>query len=98
MIGGPANGHLLALAKLTVDRDAGDASQRFSHVIIREFADVFSADGVNDRAGIAFYVDRIGQAATNTGDDHFLHLDLILRVHALNTAAGERRQITHRAA
>lgn len=62
------HGDARAFAQRAVDRHTADALQRFGQVGIREFADVFGHDAVDDALRIAFDVHRRGKAAANTAD------------------------------
>src|SRR5690606_29754261 len=52
-------GDLGAFAVTTLDRDAGDALQRFGEVGVRELADVLGADCVDHPGGVALDVHRV---------------------------------------
>src|SRR3546814_4588662 len=58
-----------SFAVLAVDRDAGDALQRFGEVGVGEFADILGRDGIDDALRIALDIGRCRKAGADTGDD-----------------------------
>src|SRR5690606_7168251 len=63
-----ARGDLGAFAVAALDRDAGDALQRFGQVGIGELADVLGADRVDDTGGVALDPHRVLEAVAQARD------------------------------
>jgi hypothetical protein len=64
---------------------AGDALQRFDHVVVRELADVFGDDRLDDLLALALDRECLRQTVADAGDDDFLDV-------AVGRIAGRRRR------
>ena len=64
-----AHGDRAAFAAVTLDRDAGDALERFGKVLVGELGHVLSHDGVDRRNRIALHAERGFQRLAIAGDD-----------------------------
>ncbi|MNR55486.1 hypothetical protein D3C85_1758660 [compost metagenome] len=64
--------------------------QRLRHVLIRQFAQVFGGDGIDDADRIALDVDGLLLAGPDAGDD-----DLVHRRCILGTGVIRRRVLRH---
>jgi hypothetical protein len=67
-----AHGDFGTFAVHAADGHAGDTLQRLCEIGIRELADVFSGDGVDDAVRVALYVHRRLQTAADARDHDFL--------------------------
>src|SRR5688572_18253138 len=67
-----AHGDGAAFAVDTVDGYTGDTLQRLGEVGVRELADVFGRNGVDDAGRVALGLHRSLQASTQARDHHFL--------------------------
>jgi hypothetical protein len=70
----PAQVDAFALAEITADDDAGHALQRLGEILVRELADVFRGDGINDADRVALGLQRLANASADTGDDDLVQL------------------------
>jgi len=61
-------------AVATVDRNAGDALERFRQVRVRELTNVFCVDRIDDTDSFALRVHRRLQGSAKTSDYHFFEL------------------------
>ncbi|MNM36651.1 hypothetical protein D3C81_473660 [compost metagenome] len=59
---------LCAFTITALDRDAGDALQRFGQVGVWELADVLGTDRIDHTRGVAFDVHRLAEAVADAGD------------------------------
>ena len=94
-----------ALAEAALDLHAGDPLQRLCDVPVRQLADIFRDDRIDDLVGIPLDALRAGQAGANAGDDDVLFGNAAARQrigHALIPARRNgrtlRRRIRHRRA
>ena len=65
----PANADLRTLAVLAVDLDAGQALERFRHVLVGELADVLGGDRFDDQVRFALGLERVFERGPEAGDD-----------------------------
>jgi hypothetical protein len=81
----------LAFAAAAVDRDTGDALQRFGDVLVREFADVLGGDGVDDADLGALQVQSLGEAGPGAGDDDFFNRRAVIGLRGGRGLGQDRR-------
>ena len=62
-----AHGDAAAFAVVAVERDAGQALQRFGEVGVGEVGDVLGVDGVHHHVGVFLHVDGVAQRQPVTG-------------------------------
>eukprot|EP01137_Pigoraptor_chileana_P022768 Opistho-2@88051 len=65
----PAHGDAAAFAAIALDRDAGNALQRFGEVLVGEFGDIFGDDRVDRGDRLALHVERGTERGAEAGDD-----------------------------
>mmetsp|Transcript_22306 Transcript_22306/g.87935 ORF Transcript_22306/g.87935 Transcript_22306/m.87935 type:complete len:207 (+) Transcript_22306:4256-4876(+) len=88
-----------AAGRAVQDGDAGHASQRVSHVLVRHFADVFGRDNVDVGVGIAFDAQRFFLSGADAGHDDRLKLllgrcrRLLRRGGATDTEQGDENRL-----
>src|SRR5690606_28383289 len=84
-----------ALAGVALDRDAGNALQRFGEILVGEFGDVLGDDHVHRAGRVALLVERLVERGAQAGDDDLVaargRVARLLRLDRRNRQRRERR-------